>query len=175
MTFASASRLTLAALGLAALALAAAEGARGRVASLPKADRILVVKSERKLTLLRGGRPLKTYLVALGGEPAGDKECQGDNRTPEGVYRIDFKKKDSQFHRALHVSYPDAGDVAAARKKGCAPGGDIMIHGLAPGFARLGALHRLSDWTLGCIAVTNEEIEEIWSSVDAGTVVEIRP
>jgi murein L,D-transpeptidase YafK len=144
-------------------------------ASLPKADRILVVKSERRLTLLRDGKPLKSYLVALGGAPVGDKQCQGDSRTPEGVYRIDFKKKDSQFHRALHVSYPDDRDVAEARKRGCPPGGDIMIHGLAPSFAKVGALHRLSDWTLGCIAVTNEEIEEIWAAVDTGTTVEIRP
>lgn len=169
-----ASRLTLAAT-FAAFVLAAPGGTRGAAASLGKADRILVVKSERKLTLLHGGKPLKTYLVALGGSPVGDKECQGDSRTPEGIYRIDFKKKNSQFHRALHVSYPDARDVAEARTRGCPPGGDIMIHGLGPGFAKLGALHRLSDWTLGCIAVTNEEIEEIWAAVDAGTVVEIRP
>ena len=166
----SVSRLALAGL-LGSLALSAS----GEPASLGKADRILVVKSERKLTLLRDGRPLKTYLVALGGEPLGDKHCQGDNRTPEGIYRIDFKKHNSQFHRALHVSYPDAGDVAEAKRRGCQPGGDIMIHGLAPSFAKIGALHRLSDWTLGCIAVTNEEIEEIWAAVDVGTLVEIRP
>jgi murein L,D-transpeptidase YafK len=174
MAFSSASRLILGA-ALAALALAACAGAHGEAASLPKADRILVVKSERKLTLLRGGKPLKTYLVALGGEPAGDKHCQGDNRTPEGIYRIDFKKWNSQFHHALHVSYPDGADMAEAKRRGCAPGGDVMIHGLAPSFAKLGALHRLSDWTQGCIAVTNGEIDEIWAAVDAGTVVEIRP
>jgi murein L,D-transpeptidase YafK len=140
-----------------------------------KADHILVLKSERKLILSRKGKELKTYLVALGGSPKGDKQCQGDNRTPEGIYRIDFKKKNSQFHRALHVSYPDAQDRADAREKGCPPGGDIMIHGLGKGFAYLGALHRLSDWTAGCIAVTNDEIEEIWASVEVGTVVEIRP
>ena len=170
MPGASASRLALAAL-LGSLALIVS----GETANLGKADRILVVKSERKLTLLRDGRPLKTYLVALGGEPVGDKHCQGDNRTPEGVYRVDFKKWNSQFHHALHVSYPDAGDRAEAKRRGCTPGGDIMIHGLGPRFAFLGALHRASDWTLGCIAVTNEEIDEIWAAVDAGTVVEIRP
>ncbi len=140
-----------------------------------KADRILVVKSERTLTLLRAGKPLKTYAVALGGSPEGDKHCEGDSRTPEGVYRIDFKKRNSQYHRALHVSYPDATDVAEARKRGCSPGGDIMIHGLGTGFAWMGKAHTLSDWTLGCIAVTNEEIEEIWAAVDAGIAVEIRP
>jgi murein L,D-transpeptidase YafK len=166
----SASRLAVAAL-LGSLALVSP----GEAAGLGKADRILVLKSERKLTLLRDGKPLKNYLVALGGEPVGDKQCQGDNRTPEGIYRIDFKKWNSQYYHALHVSYPDAGDVAEAKKLGCSPGGDIMIHGLRAGFARFGALHRLSDWTLGCIAVTNEEMDEIWAAVDVGTVVEIRP
>jgi murein L,D-transpeptidase YafK len=171
MSATSASRLAVAIL-VGSLALSASGGA---AASLGKADRILVVKSQRKLTLLRDGKPLKSYFVALGGSPVGDKQCQGDSRTPEGIYRIDFKKKNSQYHRALRVSYPDAGDVAEARRLGCAPGGDIMIHGLASTFARVGALHRLSDWTLGCIAVTNEEIDEIWAAVDVGTVVEIQP
>lgn len=170
MPGAPAFRLALAAL-LGSLALSTS----GEPASLGKADRILVVKSERRLTLLRAGKPLKNYLVALGGEPIGDKHCQGDNRTPEGIYRIDFKKWNSQYYHALHVSYPDASDVAEAKKLGCSPGGDIMIHGLRAGFARFGALHRLSDWTLGCIAVTNEEMDEIWAAVDPGTVVEIRP
>jgi murein L,D-transpeptidase YafK len=170
MPGASASRLALTAL-LGSLALVVS----GETANLGKADRILVLKSERKLMLLRDGRPLKTYLVALGGAPVGAKHCEGDNRTPEGIYRIDFKKKNSRFHRALHVSYPDRGDVAEAKRRGCPPGGDIMIHGLGPQFASLGALHRVSDWTLGCIAVTDKEIEEIWAAVDAGTVVEIRP
>jgi len=152
-------------LGLAASAPAAAE----------KADRILILKSERKLTLYRAGRPLKTYLVALGGSPEGDKHCQGDSRTPEGTYRIDLKNRASRFHRSLRVSYPDATDRAEARKRGCSPGGDIFIHGLGKDFAFLGKLHRASDWTLGCVAVTNEEIEEIWAAVDVGTVVEIRP
>jgi murein L,D-transpeptidase YafK len=144
-------------------------------AALEKADRILILKSEHKLTLYRDDKPLKTYLVALGGSPVGDKHCQGDQRTPEGTYRIELKNKASRFHRSLRVSYPDATDRADARKRGCSPGGDIMIHGLGKEFAFLGKLHRTSDWTLGCVAVTNEEIEEIWATVDVGTVVEIRP
>lgn len=156
---------TLLVLGLAASAPAAPE----------KADRILILKSERKLTLYRAGKPLKTYLVALGGSPEGDKHCQGDSRTPEGTYRIDFKNRASRFHRSLRVSYPDATDKAEARKRGCSPGGDIFIHGLGKEFAFLGKLHRVSDWTLGCVAVTNEEIEEIWAAVEVGTVVEVRP
>ena len=155
---------------LGVLALAASAPA-----DIGKADRILVLKSERKLTLYREGKPLKTYLVALGGSPVGDKHCQGDQRTPEGTYRIELKNKASRFHRALRVSYPDATDRAEARKRGCSPGGDIMIHGLGKEFAYLGKLHRASDWTLGCVAVTNEEIEEIWAAVEVGTVVEIRP
>jgi murein L,D-transpeptidase YafK len=140
-----------------------------------KADRILILKSERKLTLYREGRPLKTYLVALGGSPVGDKHCQGDQRTPEGTYRIDLKNQASRYHLSLRVSYPDATDRVVARRRGCSPGGDIFIHGLGKGFAYLGKLHRATDWTLGCVAVTNVEIEEIWKAVEVGTVVEIRP
>lgn len=152
-------------LTLAASAPAAAE----------KADRILILKAERKLTLYRQGRPLKTYLVALGGSPEGDKHCQGDQRTPEGTYRIDLKNRASRYHLSLRISYPDASDRAEARRRGCSPGGDIFIHGLGKGFAYLGRLHRTTDWTLGCVAVTNEEIEEIWGAVEVGTKVEIRP
>ena len=163
------SRLGIPAL-LGVLALAASAPAE-----MGKADRILILKSERKLTLYRENRPLKTYLVALGGSPVGDKQCQGDQRTPEGTYRIELKNPASRFHLSLRVSYPDATDRAEARRKGCSPGGDIMIHGLGKGFAYLGKLHRTTDWTLGCVAVTNEEIEEIWAAVDVGTAVEIRP
>ncbi|HWN41996.1 MAG TPA: L,D-transpeptidase family protein [Thermoanaerobaculia bacterium] len=154
--------------------LALVASAPAEPASLGKADRILILKSERKLTLYREDKPLKTYLVALGGSPIGDKQCQGDQRTP-GIYRIELKNQASRFHLSLRVSYPDATDKADARKRGCSPGGDIMIHGLGKSFAHLGKLHRATDWTLGCVAVTNEEIEEIWAAVDVGTAVEIRP
>lgn len=151
-------------------------GLSGNAPAAPdKADRILILKSERKLTLYREGRPLETYLVALGGSPEGDKQCQGDQRTPEGTYRIDLKNRASRYHLSLRISYPDATDRAEARRRGCSPGGDIFIHGLGKGFASLGSLHRTTDWTLGCVAVTNEEIEEIWEAVEVGTVVEIRP
>lgn len=139
------------------------------------ADRILVEKKARKLTLLRAGKPLKSYRVALGPEPVGDKQCQGDNRTPEGIYTITGRNARSQFHRSLRISYPDAAHRARARRLGCSPGGDIMIHGLGRGFRHLGRLHTLVDWTAGCIAVTDGEIEEIWRAVPDGTVVEIRP
>lgn len=105
--------------------LALAASAPAEPAALGKADRILILKSERQLTLYREGKPLKTYLVALGGSPVGDKQCQGDQRTPEGTYRIELKNKASRFHLSLRVSYPDATDKAEARKRGCSPGGDI--------------------------------------------------
>ena len=140
-----------------------------------RADRILVEKSARRLTLLRQGRTLKSYRVALGPAPAGRKQCQGDNRTPEGTYRIDARNAGSAYHRSLHVSYPNAQDVANAHRLGCKPGGDIMIHGIKNGYGAIGAAHALSDWTLGCIAVTDQEIEEIWAAVPNGTPVEIRP
>jgi murein L,D-transpeptidase YafK len=154
------------------------EGMRAGREPLPdgaRADSILIEKSRRKLTLLKDGKPLKTYTVALGGSPIGPKEREGDGKTPEGVYQIDYRKANSSFHRALHISYPTVAEAKAARQNGYSPGGAIMIHGLPNGFGVLGASHRLRDWTLGCIAVTNIEIEEIWRVVPNGAVVEIRP
>jgi murein L,D-transpeptidase YafK len=140
-----------------------------------EADKILIVKSARTMTLLRGGKTLKTYKVALGTVPIGPKRIEGDHKTPEGNYVIDAKNAHSRFHLALHISYPGAADMETARKLGSRPGGAIMIHGLASSFAYLGPLHRQTDWTDGCIAVTNAEIEEIWKLVPVGTRVEIRP
>jgi murein L,D-transpeptidase YafK len=140
-----------------------------------QADHIVIVKSKRSMTLIRGTQILKTYSVALGTVPIGAKEKQGDHKTPEGNYVIDAKNAHSRFHLALHISYPRAEDRERARKLRVSPGGDIMIHGLASSFAFLGALHRQTDWTDGCIAVTNPEIEEIWRLVPVGTTVEIRP
>lgn len=140
-----------------------------------RADRILVEKAARRLTLFRGSAPLKTYRVALGQSPNGPKGREGDRRTPEGVYSIDHHKRDSAFHLALHVSYPNPGDIARAAQQGATPGGDIMIHGLRNGRGWIGALHRVRDWTSGCIAVTDAQIEEIWRAVPDGTLIEIRP
>jgi len=137
-----------------------------------KADRILVEKGLGRLTLFSAGRKLKEYHVALGFSPVGPKEREGDGRTPEGIYIIDFHKPDSAFHRALHISYPSAEDNARAAEAGVSPGGDIMIHGLPNG---LGATHRVPDWTAGCIAVTDAEIDEIYDFVSDGTPIEIRP
>ena len=141
----------------------------------PQADKIVIVKSTHTLTLLSGDKTLKTYKVALGTAPVGPKRVEGDHKTPEGNYVIDSKNPQSRFHLALHISYPNTADQQTARKLGARPGGAIMIHGLAKPFASLGALHRQSDWTDGCVAVTNAEIEEIWRLVPVGTRVEIRP
>ncbi len=139
------------------------------------ADRIVVLKAQRTLTLLREGKTLKSYKVALGSDPLGPKTRAGDNKTPEGVYSIDSRNAHSHYHLALHISYPNAADRERARRLGVNPGGDIMIHGLPPQWAWVGAVHRQTDWTLGCIAVTNAEIEEIWALVPTGTPIEIKP
>ena len=139
------------------------------------ADRVVVEKSARRLTLYAHGAPLKSYRIALGGQPKGAKERAGDNKTPEGLYAVDFKKADSGFHKALHVSYPSPADRARAAAAGVAPGGDIMIHGLPNGLGFLGRTQRFRDWTAGCIALTNREVDEVWRAVPAGTPVDIRP
>ncbi len=137
------------------------------------ADKVLIEKSKRRLILLNKNTPLKTYEISLGKEPIGKKIEEGDGRTPEGVYSIDRRKLKSSFHQALHVSYPNQDDTAQAKARGVSPGGDIMIHGLPNGIGFVGKLHTKRDWTLGCIAVTNPEIEEILRVVPDGTAVEI--
>jgi murein L,D-transpeptidase YafK len=144
-------------------------------AHLQQADRVVIEKERRVLTLYGNGRKLGSFQVALGKQPVGRKLCRGDNRTPEGRYYVSGRKENSDFHRALRLSYPSPQDVDRAREAGCDPGGDIMIHGLKPDWAALGKWHRRDDWTKGCIAVTNEEIERIWALVPDGIEVEIRP
>lgn len=139
------------------------------------ADHVLVEKSARRLTLLSKGKILKTYCVALGRAPVGAKQYEGDQRTPEGIYTIDFHKPDSDYHLALHISYPDQHDVDRAAPAGVSAGSDIMIHGLPDGRGWLGRFHRRTDWTAGCIAVADFEIAEIYRAVPDGTPVELRP
>ena len=136
---------------------------------------IVVDKTRRVMTLYAGKKPLKTYRIALGGNPVGDKEQEGDSRTPEGRYIIDAKNPKSSFHLSLHISYPDAKDRAAARKLGVSPGGAIMIHGTPDGLAALRNAGVFSDWTAGCIAVTNGEMDEIFKMVKVGTPIVIKP
>jgi len=140
-----------------------------------KADQVIVEKGHRTLTLLSHGKALHTYKVALGGTPIGAKEQQGDHKTPEGHYILDRRNPKSRFYKSIHVSYPNEHDKQTAARRGVSPGGDIMIHGLPNGFGWLGATHRAQDWTDGCIAVTNAEMDEIWQFVPDGTPIEIRP
>ncbi len=143
--------------------------------SVPEhADRILVTKSSHTLVLYSHGAVLRTYKVALG-RASGRKEQQGDNRTPEGHYRIDSHNPHSSCHLSLHISYPNADDRLRAKTAHHPAGGDIMIHGLPNGLGYLGALHRMTDWTYGCIAVTDAEMEEIYRLVPDGTPIDILP
>ena len=146
-----------------------------RLANDAHADRVLVVKKERTLVLLDHGEILKKYKISLGADPTGPKNRQGDHKTPEGNYILDRRNEHSHFYRSLHISYPNADDRARAAKSGVDPGGDIMLHGLPNGFGWLGSTDRLRDWTDGCIAVTNEEMDEIWRAVADGTPIEIDP
>ncbi len=140
-----------------------------------KADKIIVEKSKRRLHLMSKGKQIKKYKISLGRTPKGHKEKQGDGKTPEGTYIIDYRNSKSICHLSLHISYPDAEDKLNAKRLGVSPGGDITIHGLAGKWRWLGRLHRFSDWTEGCIAVTNKEIEEIWKLVPNGATIEIKP
>lgn len=138
-------------------------------------DKVIVMKSERVLILMKGDTILKSYKVALGRNPVGPKVSQGDYRTPEGIYNVDWRNANSRFYRSLHISYPSPADIEKAKALRLPPGRDIMIHGLPKGYDDVGELHRKYNWTKGCIAVTNAEIDEIWSLVPDGTPIEIRP
>ncbi len=161
----------LLAICLLALGLAQIGWARGG----QSADKIVIEKSRRRLTLWQGNQVLKTYRIALGRSPKGKKTRANDNRTPEGFYRVDGRNPHSRYHLALHLSYPNAIDRAEAEQRRQKPGGDIMIHGIRNGLGWLGPLHRTVNWTRGCVAVTDAEIEQIWKLVPDGTPVEIRP
>ena len=139
------------------------------------ATKVVVRKSDRTITLLHGQQVLRTFSIVLGREPLGAKEKQGDGKTPEGIYRIDSRNEKSGFHRALHISYPNEHDRKLAAAKKLNPGGDIMIHGIENGLGWLGPLHRLIDWTDGCIGLTDAEMDEVWKLVPVGTEIEILP
>ena len=138
------------------------------------ADRIVVEKTAHRMTLYRRDTVLKVYRVALGRGGPGDKVQEGDKRVPEGIFRIEAHLTHSRFHRALHVVYPDTANARRAAALGVAPGGDIMIHGIRNGLGWLGPLVQRIDWTRGCIALTDGEVEEVFRAVPDGTVIEIR-
>jgi murein L,D-transpeptidase YafK len=138
-------------------------------------DRLVVYKSERQLLAYSDGKLIKTYTISLGKNPDGDKEFEGDERTPEGNYTINAKNPNSGYHKNLGISYPDKNDVIQAKLKGKPTGGDIKIHGLPNGQGYIGKFQRWSDWTWGCIALTNKEIDELYRSVEIGTPIEILP
>ncbi len=158
-----------------ALLMAVAVSSPALAAQEIRADKILIEKAARRLTLFSKGEAVKICRIALGGNPMGPKEREGDNKTPEGTYKIDSRNRISRYHLALHISYPNDKDRVRAKDLGVSPGGDIMIHGIKYGFGWVGGFHTWLDWTKGCIAVTNKEIEEIDKLVPNGTVVEIRP
>ena len=140
-----------------------------------KADLVLVKKSERRLYLLQNGEVYRDYRISLGKNPLGDKRREGDFRTPEGGYILDWRNGDSRFYKSIHISYPNENDLAAAKSTGADPGGMIMIHGIPnnPGYPVW--LFEQIDWTDGCVAVTNEAMDEIWASVEEGTPIWITP
>ena len=136
---------------------------------------MVIVKSERKLYLLKKGKPFREYHIALGKKPEGPKVQEHDQKTPEGNYTLDYKNTHSSYYRAIHVDYPRPQDKARAKKLGVNPGGAIMIHGQPNWFGWLSPIRQRFDWTAGCIAVSNGDMDEIWEAVKPGTPIEIRP
>ena len=168
--------LLVLALAIAALALLDRAVPPPTIAPPPltgQIDRILIEKAARRMTVYQGGRAARTYRVALGFAPKGDKQREGDGRTPEGNFRIDRRNRQSRFHLSLGLDYPRPEDRQRASQAGYAPGGDIMIHGQPNALFGMAAL--TGDWTAGCIALTNAEIDEVWRATPLGTPVEIRP
>lgn len=140
-----------------------------------KVDQILVLKSERRMHLLSNGEPIKTYRISLGKQPKGHKRFEGDKRTPEGMYWIDWRNPRSRYYLSLHVSYPNARDIQYARSRGLSPGGMIMIHGTPDSEETPEWYFHGLDWTDGCIALKNSDMREVWALVPDGTLIEIRP
>jgi len=141
----------------------------------PKVDKVLVVKSERSLALFANGREIKRYRVSLGKRPHGAKEREGDRRTPEGFYWIDWRKSSDKYNLSMHISYPNARDLAHARTLGVSPGSMIMIHGTPLDDEYPEWFFQTLDWTDGCIALNNADMREVWQLVNDGTLIEIRP
>ncbi|WP_434951201.1 L,D-transpeptidase family protein [Shewanella sp. HL-SH4] len=140
-----------------------------------KIDLVVVNKSESRMSVMRDGKVLKTYVIAMGDAPQGHKLKEGDQRTPQGRYVLDYKKPDSAFYKSIHISYPNDEDKLRAQALGISPGGMIMIHGQNPRSSMSPEEAQRYNWTNGCIAVTNKEMDELWRMIDAGTPIEIWP
>lgn len=146
--------------------------------SLPEGieiTRLVVLKGQRQMFAYNGDKLIKIYPISLGFNPIGHKQFEGDGKTPEGIYTINERNKNSNYHKNLGISYPNSQDKAFAEAQGKSAGGLIKIHGLRNGFGDIGRNHLLKDWTHGCIAVTNEEIDELFSSVIHRAEIEIKP
>ncbi len=146
-----------------------------RAGEFPTADKVLVEKSARKLHLLQGGEVLRSFDIALGIRPVGDKQKEGDFKTPEGLYKLDLRNPDSDFFLSIRVSYPSPDDIREADSLGVDPGGAIMIHGQPNEPTYSEVYYRTQDWTNGCIAVSNSAMIDIWLMVNDDTPIEIRP
>ncbi len=142
----------------------------------PVVDMVLVKKRDRTLSLISNGVPFRVYNIALGDDPIGHKQFEGDERTPEGEYILDWRNPNSHYYKSIHVSYPNPDDIAYAESRGKDPGGMIMIHGW-PNRMKTGMSERLlnEDWTDGCIAITNTAMDEVWRLVSNGTPIVIKP
>jgi murein L,D-transpeptidase YafK len=139
------------------------------------ADMVLVEKSKSRLYLMKEGQPFASFRVSFGSNPRGHKQEQGDGRTPEGRYILDYKNAGSAYYKSIHISYPNAKDRKAARKRGVDPGGDIMIHGQKNGYGRLSFIVQRFNWTNGCIALSDRDMDTVWNAIKPGTPIEIRP
>lgn len=140
-----------------------------------KIDRLVVFKAKRQMWAYQGEQLIKVYPIALGFNPIGHKQFEGDGKTPEGIYRINERNPNSGYHKNLGVSYPNEADKAYAASQGKSPGGLIKIHGLRNGTGAIGKMHLLKDWTHGCIAVTDEEVDELYQAVIHHAIIDIRP
>jgi murein L,D-transpeptidase YafK len=147
----------------------------GKLPTNIQVDKLVVYKSKRQMLAYSNGQLVKTYTISLGRQPIGDKEFEGDKKTPEGLYFINDKNSNSGYHKNLGISYPDKDDFENAKRLGKPTGGDVKIHGLRNKTSFISKFHRWFDWTLGCIAVTDEEIDELYNAVKIGTQIEIKP
>lgn len=140
-----------------------------------KADLVVVEKNSKTLSLFRNERKIASFSVTFGANPVGHKQQEGDERTPEGRYKLDYKKTETKYHKAIHISYPNAQDIADAKKRGVSPGGSIMIHGQKQGWGWAAFLTQRFNWTNGCIALSDDDLDFVWNVVDVGTPIEIKP